>query len=519
MKNIKKLLCLALAGLLLTAGLTACTPPDLGLEVDKTITDKQLDYTFYAHGLGVYTDDNPIIQKWEEMFNIKISFEGASADWMETLALRVNANDLPDFFFFVPNDTSYMEAYANFVKKEMVLPISDFITEEETPNLYALINLQEYKDLYIDGKLYFIPSPNTSYNNTIYVRQDWLDNLGLEQPTTIEEFEEVLRAFTQDDPDGNGKNDTYGMAASKVFEWLSFFKNSFGVTPGWSKDANGVWQLDAFTSQYTDYLTWMAGLYQKGYIKNEFFLYTDEESVQDFQNGKCGIMQYNGGRNAGGLTYTMAKLDKDAVVDVLPMPNGVTTGAYCMNGDWWGGWSIAYDCEEPYRLVKFLDYLYSEEGNLERLHGLKDVHYKINDEGEVEPLFEARIRDGGFGLSEDGAPRDLFNIGAYWGSNFKIVNGKLTDNTSSSIYRNVELAEKSNYYAQNFQRRNFPMDTMSLGVEYASTYAKVYDQIVTYSIRIISGTMSVEKGVQTMKEKAEANGYAKIQKIIADAYN
>lgn len=512
------MLCCLLAVLVIAAGMTGCKHRDLDLNVDKTITDKELAYTFYAHGLGVYDDSNPVIQKWEEMFNIKISFEGASADWMETLALRVNSNDMPEFFFFVPNDTAYMEAYANFVKKQMVLPISDFITEEETPNLYKLIHCEDFKDLWIDGKLYFVPCPNTNYNNTIYVRQDWLDNLGMKQPATIGEFEEMLRAFTEDDPDGNGKKDTYGMAASKVFEWLSFFKAGFGVEPGWSKAEDGSWQLDAFTDEYADFLTWLAGLYKKGYIKNEFFLYTDDEAVGDFYNGKCGVLQYNGGRTAGGLTYNMAKLNSDAVIDVLPLPNGVSEGAYCPNGDWWGGWSIAYDAEEPYRLVLFLEYLYSEEGNEERLHGLKDVHYTKDAAGEIVPLFEQRTADGGFGLSEDGMPRDLFSIGAYWGSNFEIVDNKLVDKTSSSIYRNVELAEKSNHYAQDFQKRNFPVDTMSLGVEYASTYAKVYDRIVTYSIRIISGTMSVEDGIAKMKEMAIADGYGKLQEIIADNY-
>ena len=46
------------------------------------------------------------------------------------------------------------------------------------------------------------------------IRQDWLDNLGLDMPETFEEFKEVMRAFTEDDPDGNGVDDTYGFVSS-----------------------------------------------------------------------------------------------------------------------------------------------------------------------------------------------------------------------------------------------------------------------------------------------------------------
>ncbi len=522
MKSIKlrRVLSALLASLLVLSALSGCKKPgSLEIEVDKTITDKNLTYTLYANGMGVYDDSHEIVKKWEEMFNVQFKFDGSGTDWMETMALLANANDMPELFFFVQNDTNYMEAYVNMVKKGLVTPISEYVTEEETPNLYALLSCDNFQDLKIDGKFYFIPAPNTAFDNTIYVRQDWLDKLGMKQPTTIEEFEEMLRAFTQDDPDGNGKNDTYGMAASKVFDWLSYFKIGFGCEPGWSKDANGEWQLDAFTEPYKEYLTWMASLYQKGYLKNEFFLYEDSDAVNDFYNGKCGCMLYNGGRTTGGITFTIAKLDANAVVDVLPMPDGAARGGYLTNGDWWGGWSIAYDAEEPYRLVKFLDYMYSEEGSAERLYGIKGVHYDLDENGEIVPNFEARIASGGFGISEDGKPRDLFNIGAHWGGRVKLEDNHLVDYTSKSIFREPELAEKSLRYSQQNLKRNFPTDTLSLGIEYATIYSRVYDRILTYSIRIISGSATVEAGLAKMREMAESDGYAKLQKIIADRYD
>ena len=72
----------------------------------------------------------------------------------------------------------------------------------------------------------------------MFIRQDWLDNLGLKMPTTIEELKEVARAFTEDDPDGNGQNDTYGLAVdgvevlTKSIGTLEGFFECFGLYPG-----------------------------------------------------------------------------------------------------------------------------------------------------------------------------------------------------------------------------------------------------------------------------------------------
>ena len=78
-----------------------------------------------------------------------------------------------------------------------------------------------------DGKVYGMAiSPNLTEGQVMLIRQDWLDSLGLEAPTTIDEFESVIAAFTNEDPDGNGKNDTYGFT----------FSGKDGYNTGWVSD-------------------------------------------------------------------------------------------------------------------------------------------------------------------------------------------------------------------------------------------------------------------------------------------
>lgn len=519
MKNFKRIatLCLLAA---MAVGLFGCAGAgDLTIEIDRTITDKKLEYTFFANEMAARNDENTVVDKWEEMFNAEFTFEGTGADWMESLSLRINADDMPDMFFFVPNDTNYMTAYTNFVEKQMIIPLSDLATKEDTPYLYAYLNSPEFEDLRIDGKMYFMPSYAGVYSNTIYVRQDWLDKLGMKAPETIEEFEEMLRAFTEDDPDGNGRNDTFGMTASKVFEWLQFFRISFGVQPGWSKDANGNWQHEAFTQEYKNFLEWMRGLYAKGYIKNEFYLYEESDTLNDFYNGKCGVLLYNGARATGGVTYNMRRLNKEAVINVLPMPNGVAQGGYVTNGNWWGCWSVAYSAEEPMRLAKFLDYMLSEDGMAERLYGLEGVHYTKNAEGNIELNFEERLKEPKFfGATDDGKPRDYFAVGGYFGAPFKMVDGYPVQNEDSCVFSEPELAEKTIQYGMQNLLRYYPRETLHLGEDYAKTYSKIADRVYTYSVRIVAGNIGVDDGLSQMKAAADSDGYAKLQQILKDTF-
>lgn len=125
--------------------------------------------------------------------------------------------------------------YDRYIDAGLVREISREMINENMPNYTAwaekyaenfngdLIGMYEKED----GKLYSIPTARVSdqHRNVLGIRQDWLDNLGLEVPVTVDEFEEVLRAFTEDDPDGNGQDDTYGMTG---VNWRSFAAS--GVT-------------------------------------------------------------------------------------------------------------------------------------------------------------------------------------------------------------------------------------------------------------------------------------------------
>lgn len=515
----KKLAAVILACTALLVTISGCKGGNLDMEIDKTISDKQIEYKFFAHNLNVYAESDRVLKHIEEKFNVKLILDGAPENgWMEKLCLLINADDAPDTFNFIPNDFTYSSAYYNFVEKKMILPLSDLMSEEDTPNLLRLFGCNLYKDLKIDGKYYFVPSPTQPTNHILYVRKDWLDRLGMSEPQTLEEFTEMLRAFTEDDPDRNGKKDTYGLAASKVFEWLNNFKPTFGVSPGWQKDKNSAWQLDAFTQGYADFLSWLKGIYSKGYMKQEFYLYDDTDAENDFINGKAGCFFSNGDLKVGGVVSKLAKVDKNAVLGVLAMPDGKGKGGYVGTGGWWGGWSIAYSAPEPLRLAKILDYLHSDEGQMTRLYGLEGIHYTLDENGEIVPNYEERAAEGTnkFPAGDDGKARAFYSFGAYFGSGYTVENGEIKLKIFKNIYTYPDLTAEAWEKTNKNLVYQYPATGMELPAEFGKLSTKVADKVNIYSVRIVAGNIDFDEGFSRMKAEAESVGYAELQKMLKE---
>ena len=504
----------------LATAFAGCTvdPSTLGdLEIDKTISDETITYTVFAADLNLLADSDRVLQHIEEKFNIKLQIEGApSANWMESLSTRINADDPPDLFHFIPNHYLYTDAYYNFVEKGMILPISDYFSEEETPSLSGLMSCQPFSRLTIQDKYYFIPSITSPKGNVFYVRKDWMENVGItKKPETIEEFEDMLKRFTKNDPNQNGKKDTYGLTLSKTFEWTQTLLPTFNVTPEWT-EVDGTWQYHPFTKNYRDFLQWMSGLYDKGYLKNEFFLYDDAEALSDFVGGKAGCI-IQGWSSAESIEESLKRMDENAELDVIAMPDGIGQGATVdAEGNWWGGWSISYKAKEPYRLVKLLEYFHSEEGQMDICCGLEGIHYTIDEQGEVRPNIEERKKEpeGHFINANDQTPRGFYSFGTRFTYPYTIQDNRVAWKPINSIYANYDLVSR----AYDTTRENvvyaFPNSSTELPGDFALKMISVYEKVETYSVRIVAGLVGLDEGLQAMKD--EARDYPAMQEMMTE---
>lgn len=149
-----------------------------------------------------------------------------------------------------------------------------------------------------DGKLIAIPGLNSAIDGAafMWVRKDWLDKLGLQVPKTSEELYDVIRAFTQRDPDGNGKADTVGLALSKEFlksglaEAIGLF-NTFDAYPKvWITGQDGKLVYGSVQPEVKQALSFLNKLYREGLIEPDFAAKDTGKAGELAASGKVGVM-------------------------------------------------------------------------------------------------------------------------------------------------------------------------------------------------------------------------------------
>ncbi|TBL75796.1 extracellular solute-binding protein [Paenibacillus thalictri] len=246
----------------------------------------------------------------------------------------------------------------------------------------------------IGGKNYGIPRvrPLEGSGNFPLVRKDWLDKLGLKPPTTMDQMYEVMKAFTEGDPDGNGKKDTIGFTGlvnpdgMGSFAWV---ENTLNGANGRWKEKDGKLVDTIFEPGTRDTLVWLNKAYKDGIIAPDFPTLKNSQVRDMITTNKAGIFA-DAIKPSWLLTGQMRKTNPQA--DLLPLtylegPQGKyvpkDSGVY-------GMYVIPKTVPEAKmkKLLEFMDYGATEDGWMLASFGLKDVHYTVKD-GVIAPTEQA----------------------------------------------------------------------------------------------------------------------------------
>ena len=246
------------------------------------------------------TEDS-IMTALKEKTGVNFYFSGINGQdaYNKQLKMNINTGAAPEVFFYAfGTDTSDVNFWA---EEGIIQPLDDYL--DDYPNLKTLLNSNQYKNLIAsDGKHYFIPRLTTANNWGIYMRKDWIANLqnrggqysDVKYPAddgsfTIKDFEYLLEAFTLGDPDGNGKNDTFGLTLGEQLFWGLPMMYAF-CDYGWTitgNQNNKDLPYSYTTQDFKNYINWMAKMYKLGYIDKTYYENTtDEAKVAKFQRGK-----------------------------------------------------------------------------------------------------------------------------------------------------------------------------------------------------------------------------------------
>lgn len=245
---------------------------------------------------GITPDQNTYLKDLKEKLNIDVKYMWTvpSDQYEQKFSLAVASGDLPDVM-----DVD-IRNFEKFRSQGVLADLTEAYEKYASPTLRKFMESdggQAMKTLSQDGKLYGIPGFEEPFLSTqiMWIRTDWLKNVNMEAPKSIDELEKVAEAFVNNDPDKNGKPDTYGLAISKsVISWgfdLRGFFNGFNSYPGgWIKGSDGKLAAGEIQPQTKQALERLQTWYTKGILDKEFALKDDNKVVEDIVGSKVGIV-------------------------------------------------------------------------------------------------------------------------------------------------------------------------------------------------------------------------------------
>ncbi|WP_251452150.1 extracellular solute-binding protein [Microbacterium sp. Marseille-Q6648] len=260
---------------------------------------------------------------------------------------------------------------------------------EEFPNL-ADIDEQTIDSARVDGHLYGVPFQKPKARYGVLVRQDWLDNLGLEVPHTLDELAEVALAFTEDDPDGNGVDDTTGFIDRAESAILGFrmLSGYFGAGNVFEIDDDDNVVPSFTTDAFTEAMEWYRGLYERGAVNSEFVTMQKQNQQDAIAQGKGGIVvtglfeaknYMNLAVSADPQTPMAWALVNDMTHEDVPRRIlSDTNGGF---GGWMAISKSRVGSEEDLKaILGFIDKLLEEDAFRLMTYGIEGTHYTVEDD-------------------------------------------------------------------------------------------------------------------------------------------
>lgn len=344
-------------------------------------------------------NDLDLMKEAEETMNVHAEWIMVpSTGWNDKKSLALATGDLPDIFdsalttsdltkygpegTFIPMQELLEEYGVNFKKHYDEFPdLEKFITAPDG-NIYGLARINS--------------GPWMTTTGVGAINTEWLDALGLSMPTTLDEFYTVLKAFKENDPNGNGKADEIPFAFAKGAKspltenyGVTYIMNSFGLAISNSEETyadiqDGKVICQATLPAYKEAVTYLAKLYREGLMDMEGFTKTESDllALLNQETPVVGYVQLwdqndviSNKANNDAMEYLPLLRHEDGREPVTyrsPMP-GVARG--------WG--AITSACRHPEVAMRWLDYFFDETNSIEHIEGPIGVRLIENEDGTL----------------------------------------------------------------------------------------------------------------------------------------
>ena len=360
--------------------LALCAVLLLSLTVSFAAAEEDMPTFRIIVSANVNTDDlneNEFLKDLAEQAGVRIEYECVYTDWDTRKSVLLTSGDLPDAFIgwnvLSNSEVSYnLPLFAN---------LGELISEEATPNLYAALESDPtYRDACsdLDGNIYYLsdrmPFRPSTYASFL-INKTWLDKLGLEVPETLEELEEVLIAFRDRDPNGNGEQDELplymnlsGDEAWSIAAFMGAFGCSGSITNYFALDGDTV-VYQPLTENFKEFITWIAHLREENLMPAELATVDDSQFNARLSNETPIVgMTTLWDKSPIGAAY------QDEYIAIAPMagPNGdrgVASNIAISAYDCVPKFVMSADCENKEALMRFIDLCFIPENGVQCFYG------------------------------------------------------------------------------------------------------------------------------------------------------
>jgi putative aldouronate transport system substrate-binding protein len=349
---------------------------------------------------------NAFTKAMTKKFNITFQWQTTTLDGgpsKEKRQISLASGDYPAVYMLIPWVDQFTQAeLIKLSNQGVVLPLNDLI-DKYGPNIKKSLDANpEFKKMSTapDGKIYGLPQWvdcfHCSYQDKLWLNSDWLKKLGLQQPKTTDDMRKVLEAFKTKDPNGNGKADEIPLSANTRDALIPYFMNAFIYDPqGTSGNNNstlvlnnGKVDLQANKDGWKEGLKYLKGLYADGLIDKGAFTQNPDALLAQGNNADAVILGSATVLHPGIAVTIGSKDGRDKQYDAVPPltgPEGANFTGYNFPSAPGATFVLTNKAtaEMQVQAIKMLDYIFSQQGEIDGLFGPKGEGYVDPKAGDV----------------------------------------------------------------------------------------------------------------------------------------
>lgn len=458
-------------------------------------------------------NDNEFYQEMERRTGVHLEFEMvSSADYQTNFNLMIASGNLADMIYV--GASYYAEGVDAAIDDGYFLDLTDLV-DEYMPNYerirtsdvqYELLSTTDSGRL---GAVYELRQSKQGPWLGLWIRQDWLDDLGLETPVTFDDYHEVLTAF---------KNEK-GATAPLILNF-SGSDGEFGTMSGglnvlnsWQLDETGKVNFGPYMDAWKEYVTIMHQWYTEGLIDPDFMA-TDERTADMAKvvTGASGLF---------AALYTMPSVYEAASEDPNmnlapvnpPVMNEGDEGHIRLRDSYTSGnTAISADSENWEVALRWLDYLYTDEGALLANYGVEGDTFEFNEDGEPEFTDKILANENGWTMTQ--------TVASYLCPSAGIANwSDWTRELAGVPEKDQACYDVWSEFSDDWRLPSSVTLTQEESTERAALYADISTIVKEQTAQFISGALDIESNWDAYISALEASGMERAIEITQAAYD